>query len=180
MATSASRNNLNKEEALSLYHFFLQNQSNGKLKHGAIQEAAEKFNVSRFAIWRFHKATKDAEDASEVLQYIEQRGKGRGKRQVYTDDEIRNLVSSLPTSKRGTLRAVSIVLSAYRDVPSANLSKNFMSLMKVMELIMLNGGGNDFKLPHMKKEMRMRSGENLSVVYCDPSAVEHSRSVLDA
>jgi hypothetical protein len=43
-------------------------------------------------------------------------------------------------------------------LPSVTLAKIFVTLQKVMELVILHDGSNAFKLPHLGKDKALRSG----------------------
>ncbi|KAF0743340.1 hypothetical protein Ae201684_001817 [Aphanomyces euteiches] len=70
------------------------------------------------------------------------------------------------------------VEDAFRELPSISLSKNFLTLQKVMEISMSLGGDNNYKLPHMRKDVCI---ENLLEynVECDQASFENALIQLD-
>lgn len=59
---------------------------------------------------------------------------------------------------------------AYNKLDSHTLNDTFLSLQNHMHSSMLVGGGNNYKEPHLKKEKRRRSGEDLQVLSCSEAA----------
>jgi len=59
---------------------------------------------------------------------------------------------------------------AYKKLDPHVLNDTFLSLQKHMESAMLDGGGNNFKEPHMDKDRRRRAGEDIEVLRCSESA----------
>jgi hypothetical protein len=59
------------------------------------------------------------------------------------------------TSIYGLVDAVSI---SFANLHQTTLNKVFLTLQKVMELIILHDGDNHFKLPHLKKDALLRQG----------------------
>jgi hypothetical protein len=53
---------------------------------------------------------------------------------------------------------IAAVLDSYVALKSNTLNKVFITLQKVMELIILNEGSNAYKLPHLGKDSLMRKG----------------------
>ncbi|KAF0749686.1 hypothetical protein AaE_006962 [Aphanomyces astaci] len=43
--------------------------------------------------------------------------------------------------------------AAWADVSSTTLNKNFLTLQRCLQVDILNQGGNDYKIPHMKKDV---------------------------
>jgi hypothetical protein len=53
---------------------------------------------------------------------------------------------------------IAVVEKSYDHLPSVTLGKVFVTLQKVMELVILNDGSNNFKLPHLGKERLLNRG----------------------
>jgi hypothetical protein len=53
---------------------------------------------------------------------------------------------------------IAAVDKSYKEFPSVTLAKIFVTLQKVMELVILHDGSNTFKLPHLGKDKALRSG----------------------
>jgi hypothetical protein len=53
---------------------------------------------------------------------------------------------------------VAAVDKSLNELPSVTLGKIFVTLQKVMELVILHDGCNQFKLPHLGKDKALRSG----------------------
>ncbi|KAJ8578711.1 hypothetical protein ON010_g492 [Phytophthora cinnamomi] len=51
----------------------------------------------------------------------------------------------------GLIYAVS---EAFKQLPSSRIDKCFITLQKVMQCVMLHGGGHGYKLPHVSKELK--------------------------
>ncbi|KAF0726999.1 hypothetical protein Ae201684P_015801 [Aphanomyces euteiches] len=91
-----------------------------------------------------------------------------------------NSIQSLQYQK--TTRTIEEVIlaveDAFRELPSSSLSKNFLTLQKVMEISMSLEGDNNYKLPHMRKDVCI---ENLLEynVECDQASFENTLIQLD-
>jgi len=66
---------------------------------------------------------------------------------------------------------------AFRELPVDTLSKTFLTLQKVMEESIRVDGGNEYKLPHMKKDKLIK---NLSTynVECSQECYESALGKL--
>jgi hypothetical protein len=53
---------------------------------------------------------------------------------------------------------VAAIDKSCKELPSVTLGKIFVTLQKVMELVILHDGCNQFKLPHLGKDKALRSG----------------------
>jgi hypothetical protein len=53
---------------------------------------------------------------------------------------------------------IAVVDKSYQDLPSVTLGKIFVTLQKVTELVILNDGSNNFKLPHLGKDRLLNRG----------------------
>jgi len=62
---------------------------------------------------------------------------------------------------------VQAVYKAYNDYCPEKIENNFITLQKYMQSSMRVSGGNNYKLPHMKKEMRKRERNPITKVVCD-------------
>ncbi|KAH9109621.1 hypothetical protein AeMF1_015339 [Aphanomyces euteiches] len=91
-----------------------------------------------------------------------------------------NSIQSLQYQKttRTIEELILAVEDAFRELPSSSLSKNFLTLQKVMEISMSLGGDNNYKLPHMRKDVCI---ENLPEynVECDQASFENALIQLD-
>ena len=61
---------------------------------------------------------------------------------------------------------VSAVVDSLGNVAYEKLSDNFVSLQAVMNCVLDNNGSNNFKLPHLSKQKKRRSGNEISRVHC--------------
>ncbi|KAF0717195.1 Aste57867_2445 [Aphanomyces stellatus] len=80
-----------------------------------------------------------------------------------------NAIQSLQQKKQSKSidDLISVVEASFYELPAASLGKNFVTLQKVMELAMQDGGGNNYKLPHMRKDAIIKDMASFNVK-CDP------------
>jgi hypothetical protein len=64
---------------------------------------------------------------------------------------------------------VPAVDKSYKELPSVTLGKIFVTLQKVMKLVIMHDSCNQFKLPHLGKDKALRSG---MVLYTLPVSEE--------
>jgi hypothetical protein len=72
-----------------------------------------------------------------------------------------NAIQSLQQTKRCKTidELVKVVNDSFLELHPELLNKVFLTLQTVMELIILNDGGNNFKIPHMRKDALARQGQ---------------------
>ena len=75
---------------------------------------------------------------------------------------------------------IEAVQNSFLNLTPDKLNKVFLSLQKGMECVMMNKGGNQFKLPHMKKDQLMRQGVLPVSIQCSPEAILQCREVIGA
>ncbi len=51
--------------------------------------------------------------------------------------------------------------------------------MEVMNLIVKHDGCNQFKLPYLKKSIRIKQGEDIARVYCDSKTLLRAEQFLE-
>lgn len=68
---------------------------------------------------------------------------------------------------------------AYYRLDPHTLNNTFLSLQNHMECSMKLEGGNHFKAPHMNKERRRRSGEDIETFTCSEEAYHTATTALD-
>lgn len=61
---------------------------------------------------------------------------------------------------------IEAVETSYHELESLKLDNVFVTLMGVMEKCLADAGGNDFSLPHLKKEQRRRKEGELVALEC--------------
>ena len=83
-----------------------------------------------------------------------------------------------PSGHSTTDTLISAVQTAFHDVSSTSLLRNFVTLKEVLKCVLSNGGGNDFKIPHVKKIQRMRAGEDITEVSCTRAIINQAASFL--
>ncbi len=66
---------------------------------------------------------------------------------------------------------VQSVKNAYSDYKPELLKDNLMTLHKCMESSMKVCGGNNYKLPHLKKKMKKKAGNPIKKVLCEESVL---------
>ena len=108
MVEASPRKCLNDEEVLAVYHFLLENTTNGKLRHGVVQEAAEKFEVCRKTILRIRARAKSADDPGKVVASLKKRREGRVGRKRYPVQVLHDKVRAVPLRMRGTFASLSV------------------------------------------------------------------------
>ncbi|KAH9151131.1 hypothetical protein AeRB84_006185 [Aphanomyces euteiches] len=74
---------------------------------------------------------------------------------------------------------IDAVESSFIKLPSSTLSKTFITLQKVMEKALEAKGGNDFQLPHMKKDASIKELSTFNVI-CNPLILESAQKHLDS
>ncbi|KAH9134470.1 hypothetical protein AeRB84_019745 [Aphanomyces euteiches] len=91
-----------------------------------------------------------------------------------------NSIQSLQIRKRTRTidELIDAVESSFNELPSSTVSKTFITLQKVMEKALEAKGGNDFQLPHMKKDASIKDLSTFNVI-CDPVILESARMHLD-
>ncbi|KAF0706140.1 hypothetical protein AaE_014255 [Aphanomyces astaci] len=90
-----------------------------------------------------------------------------------------NSIQSLQSRKctRTVEELIDAVKSSFHELPRDNLSKNFISLQKVMEKTLEHMGRNDYKMPHMHKDATIKD-LTLFNVHCDPLVLENAQAYL--
>ncbi|KAF0685303.1 Aste57867_22778 [Aphanomyces stellatus] len=92
-----------------------------------------------------------------------------------------NAIQSLQQKKQSKSidELISIVEEAYYELPSETLGKTFVTLQKVMELAMHDSGGNNYKLPHMRKDANIKDMA-LYNVKCSPATYASASSQINS
>ncbi|KAJ0391764.1 hypothetical protein P43SY_012098 [Pythium insidiosum] len=80
---------------------------------------------------------------------------------------------------RGIDSLVNAVVDAFDKTKVETLDNIFLTLESVMTCILQSNGGNDYKLPHMKKAALRKKGELPTRVACDRAAFETACAVLE-
>ncbi len=55
----------------------------------------------------------------------------------------------------------------FEELHPSKLGDTFLTLQKVIKCVMDFNGGNDYKIPHLKKQVRRRAGNEVSTIFCD-------------
>ncbi|KAL5706561.1 hypothetical protein ACHQM5_024712 [Ranunculus cassubicifolius] len=74
---------------------------------------------------------------------------------------------------------VQAVEKAFEDLSTDNLNRVFLSLQMCMIEAMKVGGGNNYKLPHMRKNHLIQSGSLPVQLECDAELVGNCRNFLE-
>lgn len=74
---------------------------------------------------------------------------------------------------------IQAVTIAWNSVTQTKLFDNFITLHAVMNEIMRSDGGNDFSIPHLKKQVRRRSGNEVAQVHCDAETILKAHEFID-
>ena len=71
------------------------------------------------------------------------------------------------------------VVNAFWSEPVETTENVFLTLQKVMELVMIEKGDNKYKMPHMKKSQIRRTEENMPLtISCSDEAFQNAMDVL--
>ncbi|RHY39373.1 hypothetical protein DYB30_002754 [Aphanomyces astaci] len=60
--------------------------------------------------------------------------------------------------------------AAWAAVSTTTLNKNFLTLQRCLQEVILDTGGNDYKIPHMKKDVLLARGRLPEMVSCERNA----------
>lgn len=71
------------------------------------------------------------------------------------------------------------VQDAFEEVESTSLLDNFITIQAVFREILRSNGGNDFKIPHLKKQVHRRAGKPIVNVTCDAETILKAHEFLD-
>lgn len=74
---------------------------------------------------------------------------------------------------------ITAVNESFAKLSKETLDSVFLTLQACMESIMLTGGGNEYKIPHMKKSILRRQGGLQQSILCSPAAINAARSLLN-
>lgn len=74
---------------------------------------------------------------------------------------------------------IGAVQTAYKELEPATIDKCFLTLQSVMEAAMLDRGGNNFKIPHLKKDSLLRAGKLPRSLVCSTQAVDTANNSLN-
>ena len=70
MAPWKAKKGLSEEETLALYLYLVENPVNGKLRRGAVNDAAEEFGVTRRTVSSIRAESHDAEGRANVVKNL--------------------------------------------------------------------------------------------------------------
>jgi hypothetical protein len=145
---SEKRKHLSLPERNSIVGFLLVNSTNSKLRLGSVASAAAKYDVMAAGTcdgWtiRLMCQTPKSPDFNVLdLGYFA---------------SIDCLLATL-------LEVVRAVNNSYAQLPMESLEDNFLNLQKVLECAIEHNGGNQYKLPHMKKK-KLRKANKLPITF---------------
>ena len=71
------------------------------------------------------------------------------------------------------------VEKAFADVTATKLFDNFITLKTVMKTVLQFEGGNDFRIPHIKKQARRKAGNEITEVHCGPETILKANEFID-
>lgn len=103
MGGSSTLKHLSSDDILAVYHFLLENTANGKLRYGAMKDAAENFGISYRTVIRIRNQTSSIDEPSEVSSALRKLSTKR-ERQRMTTSEIRERLEKVPNRDRRSLR----------------------------------------------------------------------------
>ena len=104
MGEQAVRKYLSDAERHCVYHYLLENTTDGKLRRGAINDAAIKFGVNRKVITTIRRRASKATSPSELQNAIERRSKKNAGRKPMPISLLQKKVEEVPVRFRGTIR----------------------------------------------------------------------------
>ena len=162
METCVPRKHLTHEQALAVYHFLLEKTIDGQLAYGAVQQAMEKFNISRSTVQRLRNRAASSDEPVGVSAALKSRMKGTVGRKPIADGVTKARLSSTPLRFRGAMRSTAIVTC---------ISKT--TLIKA-----LKSGGNGYKLPHISKNAARRAGREITQVFCGQETLKKAREFI--
>ena len=79
-------------------------------------------------------------------------------------NSLQSLQQKKATAKIDSLAEA--VQFAFNEFPGQTILKTFITLKEVMKLVLLNEGGNYYKIPHTKKDAGEKKGSKIEHVYC--------------
>jgi len=74
---------------------------------------------------------------------------------------------------------IEAVQDAFQETSPTALSDNFITLQSVMREVLSHEGGNNFKIPHLKKAMKRRQGKEITRLFCLPTVYNNAKKVLE-
>ena len=165
---------LDHEGVLSVYHFFISETVNGKLRHGIQQDNTRPHvSPSDQAIWEAgHKEGHNICVGNQPANSPDLNVLDLG---YFTS--IQALQQTKCAMDIDSL--IEAVQASFEELSSTKLENTFVTLMTVMEQVLLKDGNNDYKIPHVKKQARIRSGKALSNVLCSSQAVVRGRNLIE-
>ena len=107
MSSQHQRTDLRDDEVQALYDFRLENTVNGKLRRGSVNEAAERFNVSRRTVGRIRSRAKSPGNELSAVKALEKNYKGCNGRPRICSRKIQDEIKKVPLKERGTYASLS-------------------------------------------------------------------------
>ena len=77
-----------------------------------------------------------------------------------------------------TEELVAAVQKAYDTLPVTTLNDTFLTLQKVYECVIKNGGYNQYHLPHVGKKKLRRSGQLPTSFLCDEDVYKQGKEIV--
>ncbi len=74
MSQKKLRKDFDDDEVQELYLYLLENTTNGKLRRGAVQDAADKFGVHVRTVGRIRAKVKSCKDSESVVKSLKKAG----------------------------------------------------------------------------------------------------------
>ena len=111
---------MSDSERHEVYHFLLENTNDGKLRHGAIRDAMEKFGVSRKVVYTILSRVRKATTPEEVMGAINRRNKGNSGRTRISTEDIQTKVQNVPLRFRSTLTS----MANKTDISTSTLARS--------------------------------------------------------
>ncbi|KAF0735363.1 hypothetical protein Ae201684P_022447 [Aphanomyces euteiches] len=122
--SSVRSRKLTADERLAFYHFLLAKSRNGKLLHGSISRAANKFGCNRAAIRRiWSQAEQSLADGALVADTSSHMKGNCGRKKKWTHEAIEQAVKHVELQKRQTLRT----LAFHSKVPKTTLVRHIQN-----------------------------------------------------
>lgn len=102
--TMSVRRDLTEAEVLNMFGFLSAFVENGKLRHGAVNKAAEKYCVSRRTVTRHFKRISERPEGVSVFEAVKNKRSNSGRPGI-SSEEIFSRMKGVPMYRRSTVRS---------------------------------------------------------------------------
>ncbi|RHZ27630.1 hypothetical protein DYB31_009995 [Aphanomyces astaci] len=168
-------------------HLLLRCTKAGKIPMGAADEVAQLFDCTPSTVRRiWRRASVNLSGSKTICRNVNQRKKSTcGRKRLHKD--LPKRIQAIPQSRRYCFRSLAHALGMpkstlhdyFKRGVFAKYSSNFLTLQRCLQEVILNKGGNDYKIPHMRKDVLHARGKLPEMVSCDRDAWSFGCAYLD-